>query len=92
MRSLGETSPLGTYPSKVFEFRSDEFVASRFPYTVVQRVRGARLISRGFCPIDKSTIWWDTTQTECILLPAGGVNEISVCAAGEKQSGKRHYR
>jgi hypothetical protein len=32
-----------------------------------------------------------TTQPEILLL-AGGRNEISVCAAGEKQSGKRHYR
>jgi hypothetical protein len=40
----------------------------------------ARLRSRGFCPIDKSTILWDTTQPECILLQAGGVNEIFVCA------------
>jgi hypothetical protein len=50
------------------------------------------LISRVFCPIDKSTISWDTTQPECILLLAGGGNEISVCATGEKQSDKRHYR
>ncbi len=64
-------------------------VASRFPYTVVLRLRGAGLISRGFCPIDKSTILWDATQPECILLLAGGVNEISVCATGENQSGKR---
>jgi hypothetical protein len=35
---------------------------------------------------------WDATQPERILLHAGGVNEISVCATREKQSGKRHYR
>jgi hypothetical protein len=35
---------------------------------------------------------WDATQPERILLHAGGVNEISICATGEKQSGKRHYR
>jgi hypothetical protein len=64
-------------------------VASRESDTVVLRVRCARLRFRGFCPIDKSTILWDATQPECILLQAGGVNEISVCATGEKQSGKR---
>lgn len=31
-------------------------VASRLPNTVILRVRGARLISGGFCPIDESTI------------------------------------
>jgi hypothetical protein len=39
--ALGDrASPLGTYPPKVFEFRADEFVASRFPYSVVQWVQG----------------------------------------------------
>ena len=66
--------------------------ALRLPNTVVLRVVGSRLSARGFCPIDKSSIWWDTTQPECILALAGGVNEISVCATGEEQSGNRHYR
>jgi hypothetical protein len=34
-------------------------------------------MSRVFCKIDKITILWDTTQPECILPLAGGVNVTS---------------
>jgi len=76
--------------------RSSAVVASRCSLTVVQRVRFARLISRGFCPIDKKT-WVRITLVSRIGLRQrisrrDGVNEISVCATGEKQSGKRHHR
>jgi len=87
MRSIGSVFLLGVgWHSKA---DCHAVVASRESDTVVLRVCCAWLRSRGFCPIGKSTILWDATQPECILLQAGGVNEISVCATGEKQSGKR---
>jgi hypothetical protein len=70
-------------------------VASRCSDTLVQRVRVAQLRTRVFCPIDPTL--WNTTLVSRIglrqrILRRDGVNEISVCATGEKQSGERHHR
>ena len=64
-------------------------VASRYPNTVVLRVRVVQLRSRVFCPIDKTSNLW---VTMLVSRMGGGGNEISVCATREKQSGKRRYR